>query len=347
MKRILFALLAFALIFFTVGCNDSLWENDSSDDTENPSDENSSPGGDTDNGTSPDTSTPAYTGSEKILVAYFSATGTTKSVAEKIANVTNADLFEIVPSLPYTTEDLNYSDKNSRSSQEMNDPSCRPGISNQVDQFSGYDIIFIGYPIWWGEAPRIMSTFVESYDFSGKTVVPFCTSGSSSIGQSAVNLKSLCAENSVWLAGKRFSGNTDMDDIASWIDQLQLKTGENAVYVYCGNRVLKMELADNASATAFAEKLKSGDITLTMNDYGNFEKVGELGFSLPQTNEQITTVPGDVILYLGTSITVYYDTNSWNFTRIGNIPGMTRESMLEFFGGTGEVTVRFSLNQEG
>lgn len=136
----------------------------------------------------------------KVLVAYFSATGTTEGVAEHIANGLNADLYEIVPEEPYTDADLNYNDNNSRSTIEMNDSSSRPAISGSVENMEQYEIVFIGYPIWWGEAPRIVSTFVEGYDFSGKTVVPFCTSGGSGVGSSATNLEQLTS-GATWMGG--------------------------------------------------------------------------------------------------------------------------------------------------
>ena len=118
---------------------------------------------------------------------------------------------------------------------------------------------------------------------------------------------------------------------------------EDTMKIYCGNKSLNIELADNSSAKAFAEKVSSGDITVKMSDYGNFEKTGSLGFDLPKADENIITSAGDVILYLGNTIAIYYDTNSWNFTRIGRIPNMTRQQMLDFFGGYGDVEVRFSL----
>ncbi len=118
---------------------------------------------------------------------------------------------------------------------------------------------------------------------------------------------------------------------------------ENIMKVYCGNKLLSMELADNQSAKAFAEKVSKGDIKIKMSDYGNFEKTGSLGFMLPRSDENINTSAGDVILYQGNTIAIYYDTNSWNFSRIGKIPNMTRETMLEFFGGYGDVEIRFSL----
>ncbi len=156
-----------------------------------------------------------------ILVAYFSATHTTEGVAKAISESLNADLYEIVPENPYTSADLDYNDKSSRSTAEMNDPNSRPAISGSVEDMGKYDIVFIGYPIWWGDAPRIISTFVESYDFSGKTVVPFCTSASSGVGSSASNIEKL-AGSGTWLSGTRLNGNTSKNDAAEWINGLGL-----------------------------------------------------------------------------------------------------------------------------
>ena len=163
--------------------------------------------------------------SEKILVAYFSATGTTEGVAEHIANGLNADIYEIVPEDPYTDADLNYNDNNSRTTIEMNDPSARPAISGSVDNMDQYDIVFLGYPIWWGEAPRIVSTFMESYDFSGKTIVPFCTSGGSGMGSSATNLEQLTS-GATWLDGQRLNGSDSQDTVMEWVNGLGLSLGE-------------------------------------------------------------------------------------------------------------------------
>jgi len=161
----------------------------------------------------------------KVLVAYFSATGTTKGAAEHIANGLRADLYEIVPEEPYTDADLNYNDDDSRTTIEMNDPDARPAISGSVENMEQYDIVFIGYPIWWGEAPKIVSTFVESYDFSGKTIVPFCTSGSSGIGSSAANLEGLTSD-ARWLSGKRLSGSDSQDTVMEWVNRFGLSFEE-------------------------------------------------------------------------------------------------------------------------
>ena len=159
------------------------------------------------------------------MVAYFSATGTTKGVAEHIANGLNADIYEIVPEEAYTDADLDYNDNNSRTTIEMNDPDARPAISGSVENMEQYDIIFVGYPIWWGEAPRIVSTFMESYDFSGKTIVPFCTSGGSGIGSSASNLERLTS-GATWLDGRRLNGSDSQDTVMEWVDSLDLNLAE-------------------------------------------------------------------------------------------------------------------------
>lgn len=171
--------------------------------------------------TEPESEIDTGTEGTKVLVAYFSATNTTEGVAEHIANGLNADLYEIVPEDPYTDADLNYNDNNSRSTIEMNDPTSRPAISGSVENMEQYDIVFIGYPIWWGEAPRIVSTFVESYDFSGKTIVPFCTSGGSGIGSSASNLEQLTS-GAAWLDGRRLNGSDSQDTVMEWVNSLEL-----------------------------------------------------------------------------------------------------------------------------
>ncbi len=153
-----------------------------------------------------------------VLVIYFSATGTTKGVAEKIAALTDADIFEIVPAEPYTSADLNWNDRNSRTSVETDDPSCRPEIDGKPVDLEGYSTIFIGYPIWWGDIPRIMSTFVESYDFGEITMIPFCTSASSGVGQSDKHLEDQ-AGSGKWLKGTRLQGNISEEALQSWISE--------------------------------------------------------------------------------------------------------------------------------
>lgn len=151
----------------------------------------------------------------KTLVVYFSATGNTKAVAGEIARLTGADLYEIVPAVPYTDDDLNYNNNNCRANQEMNDASARPAIGSRAIDVSSYDIVFIGYPIWWGTMPRIINTFLDTYDLSGKAVLPFCTSGSSGIAQSVSDIRAAEPAADV-RGGLRASGAND-SSIESWI----------------------------------------------------------------------------------------------------------------------------------
>ena len=285
----------------------------------------------------------------RTLVAYFSATNNTENIANHIAAIRSADLYEIVPETPYTSADLNYNDNSSRANQEQNDPAARPAISGNVENMAQYDVIFLGYPIWHGQAPRIISTFLESYDLTGKTIVPFCTSGSSPIGSSARNLQSL-ASGAAWLEGQRFSGSASRDTVASWVNGLNLpqqssntqENGNSALNITVNGTTLTAELADNSSAQALRELLAAGPRTIQMSDYGNMEKVGPLGQSLPTNNAQIDTQAGDIILYQGDQIVIYYDTNSWNFTRLGKINGATAQELRNIL-GSGDVSVTLSL----
>lgn len=170
--------------------------------------------------------TPEPEQGSRVLVAYFSATNNTEGVAQHIADSMDADLYEIVPAVPYTSADLNYNNSSSRTTIEMNDPNSRPEISGSVNNMEDYDIIFLGYPIWWGQAPRIISTFLESYDFEDKTIVPFCTSASSGIGSSATNLHSL-TDGAAWLSGQRFSSGASRNTVVSWINGLGLDVTAN------------------------------------------------------------------------------------------------------------------------
>ena len=162
----------------------------------------------------------------KVLVAYFSATGTTKEIAEYAADILGADTYEIVPAEPYSDADLAYY-TGGRADREQNDPSARPAISGGVEDMGQYDTVLLGYPIWHGQAPRIISTFLESYDFSGKTILPFCTSHSSGIGSSDDDLHPL-APDAGWLNGSRFSAGTTKEEIGVWLDERGIKAAPQA-----------------------------------------------------------------------------------------------------------------------
>ena len=180
-----------------------------------------------DQSTSPASSTPGAGGSDEetpeggVLVAYFSATGNTEGIAQHLQSILDADLYEIVPEVAYTDEDLNYSNDSCRANQEQNDPAARPAITGTLEHPENYDVVFLGYPIWWGQAPKVMYTFLESYDLGDATIVPFCTSGSSGIGGSLDDLHALAPE-ATWLDGQRFSGGASQDEVAQWVDSLGL-----------------------------------------------------------------------------------------------------------------------------
>ena len=215
MQKITAVLLVFVLVFSLASCGGNS-ENNRASAGENASTSAESASAAT------ESETPENDAAEqKILVAYFSATGTTEGVAEQIAEGLSCDLYEITPQDPYTDADLNYSDTNSRTTSEMNDENARPAISGAVSDMAQYDVVFLGYPIWWGEAPRIISTFLESYDFTDKTIVPFCTSGSSGISSSVSALKPLTS-GATWLEGRRFGGGVSDETVMEWVRSLNL-----------------------------------------------------------------------------------------------------------------------------
>lgn len=284
-------------------------------------------------------------GEQNTLVAYFSATGNTKKIAEYVVAYTGADSYDITPAIPYTAEDLNYSNSSCRANQEQNDASCRPEISGSVENMDNYDVVYIGYPIWWGEEPRIIDTFLESYDFSDKIVIPFCTSGSSSIAASENRIANLGVSIGNQLPGKRFSGSASEKSVSDWISTLDLpkQTTDTRISIAVNNHTLMATLADNSSAKAFAELLNDGPLTLDLHDYGNFEKTGSLPQTLPRNDEPIDTDFGDLILYQGNQFVLYYDKNSWTFTRLGHLDSSVTKEELKSILGEENVTVTISL----
>ena len=157
----------------------------------------------------------------KKLVAYFSASGTTAAVARILAEAAEASLYDIKPQTPYTRADLDWTIKKSRSNLEMGDKSFRPPLADRGAHVENYDTIFLGFPIWWYTAPTIINTFLESYDLSGKTIAPFCTSASSPLGASATKLQDL-TNSAAWLEGQRFSGSAARSAVETWVNGLGL-----------------------------------------------------------------------------------------------------------------------------
>ncbi len=276
-----------------------------------------------------------------IAVVYFSVTGNTKTVAGYIKEELNADLFEIVPKQEYVDADLNYNDRNTRATKEQDSKNARPEIKNDID-VSKYDIVLLGYPIWWGDCPRIIQTFIETGKLNGKTVIPFCTSGSSGISGSESTLKTYKDIN--WMAGKRLT--TSKSDVTSWVKSLNLDlpngSKENAdlntIKIEVNNKELVVELENNQATKELVKKLESGSVVVKASEYGGFEKVGSLGFSLTRDDKQIKTEAGDIVLYQGNQISLFYNSNSWSYTKLGKVTSMSASELKNVL-GDGDVTL--------
>ena len=223
------------------------------------------------------------------IVVYFSRTNNTEKIADYIIAYTDSDSYEIEADVPYTDEDIEYNNSSCRANQEQNDKSVRPEIANPIESLEQYDVIYLGYPIWWGEEPRIIDTFLESYDFSDKTVIPFCTSASSGIATSEKNISKLVPVGNQ-LAGKRFSASASKESVCEWVDSLNLSAKtEEKLYLTINDTKISATFENNSSVDALKEKLSEGDITIDAKEYGGFEKVGSLGFSLPKNDTQYSS----------------------------------------------------------
>ena len=278
----------------------------------------------------------------KILVAYFSATGTTGEVAMEIASYLNADIFEIVPEAPYTEADLNYN-SDCRANDEQQDDSARPAVAAgcTVEDWEGYDVVFLGYPIWWGIPPKIMRTFAEQYDWSGKTVVPFCTSGGS--GYSSEGLPEL-TEGAAWLEGRRFSKNSLADDVAQWVDGLQLDLGQdtetpNTLTVQCGDAAVVFELNDSPAARSLAAQLP---LTLEVQPFGSNEQTFYPPTALDTADTPaITSAQAGTLAYFAPwgDVVMFYDDFSGGSGGLYEL-GSAVEGIDALQGLNGTITIR-------
>lgn len=219
MKKIVSILLVFALMFCVTACSGSNVDEDGDDLTDSASQtEQQTSASDNETDSSTDTQSEESEPDKskvKALVVYFSCTGNTKAVAQEISELTRADLYEIIPADPYTDEDLNYNNDDCRANREMNDPDARPAIGSDTIDISNYDTVFIGYPIWWGTMPRIINTFLDTYDLSDKTVMPFCTSGGSGISKSVSDMRDQEPDADI-RDGLRVSSSSD-GEINEWL----------------------------------------------------------------------------------------------------------------------------------
>lgn len=314
--------------------------------------------GDSDDGDD-DSVTPAPGGNGRYLVLYASRSGNTGQVAEEIRKQLDCDLLEVEPSEAYD-DDYNAMLNCAREELAAIRQGNYPAVRTSVESFDKYDMVFVGYPVWHGSMATPMQSFLHEHaeKLTGKRIALFATSGSSGISTSAGEARALCPDaeftETLHLTSSTLSQMESR--VASWLEQLNVNDDNNSddgnmdtntLLLTVGSRTFTATLVENSSTEALKERLAQGPLTIGMNDYGDMEKVGPLGFSLPRNDVSITTGPGDLILYHGSSLVIYYDTNSWSFTRLGKVDGVTtRAQMLELLGGTGNITVTLSLQNE-
>ena len=252
--------------------------------------------------------------STKSVVLYFSATGTTKSIAERIASTTNSDIIEIIPKEKYTSEDLNYN-SDCRANREQNDSKARPEIDNIIN-IDNYDTIFLGYPIWWGTNPKIILTLLDTYDFSNKVIIPFCTSGSTDISGSVNDLRSYNPKLNI-RDGKRFSSTSTDEEIDGFVNSnIEVI---NSVKIVINNNEYTINLEDNETVKSFIKLLPT---ELTMSELNGNEKYIYLDNKFT-TDSKVPEIinKGDVMLYGNNCLVIFYKTftTTYSYTKIGHI----------------------------
>ena len=253
------------------------------------------------------------TSDSNVLITYFSVTNNTKKIATYAKEHLSCETFEIVPEQAYTSQDINYNNSDCRANKEQQDDSARPAIKNKLDDLSKFDTIILGYPIWWGQAPKIMYTFIESYNFEGKTILPFCTSGSSPIGSSATNL-SKSSPKANWLEGKRFSSSTSKDEVEKWLDDnIEVK---KEMKLLIDEKEISVNWENNESVKALKQITP---LEIKMNKYGGFEQVGPIGKTIASNDVNYTSNPGDIVLYSSNQIVIFYGSNTWQYTKLGHL----------------------------
>lgn len=314
---------------------------------------------DTDGNSQPDKA--AGESSVRTLVVYYSYTNNVETIVNDLKEQIECDVLEIEPAekgLKYEannyaigTEQLNKINAN------PDDLSSYPAIDPVSVNLADYDCVIIGTPLWWSQMATPMQSFLFQYgqQMAGKHIGLIVSSASSGISRVSSRARELIPNGQffsqdLWVRSSQTSSCHSL--IAQWlqdVDYNALIPNTNndmpKLYITVGETEMTATLVDNSSTRALVERLQQGDVTYEAHDYGNFEKVGELGFTLPRNDEDITTQPGDLILYLGTRLCIYYDTNTWDFTRMGKIDGLSQQQLKDIL-GTGNITVRLSLTSK-
>lgn len=347
-KLFLIPLMLFVALCLTPACSD---DNPVTDEPEQ-----GTSGGSEDNG-NPEEPGNVEGSNSRYLVLYCSRSGNTERMAQTIQSALDCDMIEVVPETPYD-EDYNSMLERAQSELSAIRQGTYPAIATSVESFEDYDIVFVGYPIWYGSMATPMQSFLHNHAnlLAGKRIALFASSGSSGISTSVNEAHSLLPA-ATFTESLHLTSSTlgDMENrIPAWLEQLGASREEEEEVAVTGNSIqLTLEngtvftatLVENSSTQALKELLAEGDITIEMSDYANMEKVGPIGTSLPRNDEHITTSAGDLILYQGNSFVIYYAPNTYSFTRLGKIDNVSAEDLREAL-GEGDVTVTLSLNRQ-
>ena len=351
----------FAALALTLSCGKPQEQQPAVDPvTENPengngSDNGGSNGSDNGSGGSTTVSGPAVekTGA-KTIVVWYSYTGNTKGIVSELRSQRKADALEIQPA----EEGLDYAANNyalgssliSAIKAKPGDASSYPSIKDSEVDLTQYDTVIVATPLWWSQMAAPMQSFLFKHgqSMSGKAVGLVVSSYSSGISSVESDARRLISggnflASSLWISNSNLSNKASL--IKAWLSSITPSIPTtNTMKITIGDKTATATLVDNSSTAAIKEILAKKNITYTADDYGNFEKVGDIGETIPQNNEQINTVAGDIILYLGKNVCLYYGTNSWNFTRLGKIDGMSTDEIKAFLkAGEGEIKVTLSL----
>ena len=307
------------------------------------------------NATAP-SGTNSINGDNKTLIVYYSYTNNTEQIVNDLKTMINADVIEVEPA----NKNLDYAANNYAIGTEQlnkiknnpNDESSYPAIDPVIVDMSKYNTVIIATPLWWSQMASNMQTLLFKYgdEMAGKNIGLIVSSHSSGISGVEADAKRLVPNGkfyakSLWINASKHSQRKAL--LEQWLKDVNYNDNVNVDYntmnLKVNNSTMKVKLSDNAATKALVERLKEGTITYNAYDYGGFEKVGALGFSLPSNDTYITTEPGDIMLYTSNQLCIFFDSNSWEYTPIGKIEGMTKQQLKDAF-GTGEVSITLSLD---
>ena len=307
------------------------------------------------NATAP-SGTNSTNGDNKTLIVYYSYTNNTEQIVDDLKTMINADVIEVEPA----NKNLDYAANNyvigteqlNKIKNNPNDESSYPAIDPVIVDMSKYNTVIIATPLWWSQMASNMQTLLFKYgdEMAGKNIGLIVSSHNSGISGVEADAKRLVPNGkfyakSLWINASKHSQRKAL--LEQWLKDVNYNDNVNVDYntmnLKVNNSTMKVKLSDNAATKALVERLKEGTITYNAYDYGGFEKVGALGFSLPSNDTYITTEPGDIMLYTSNQLCIFFDSNSWEYSPIGKIEGMTKQQLKDAF-GTGEVSITLSLD---